>query len=97
MRKTLSLNENWLFTRQGQDPCTVQLPHTWNAQDGQSGTSMWRGVGRYEKRLTFTPEDLQSFLYLEIGAASLVSRVYVNGQLAAENRFPLLFVPSAPE
>ena len=54
MRKTLSLNENWLFTRQGQDPCTVQLPHTWNAQDGQSGTSMWRGVGRYEKRLTFT-------------------------------------------
>lgn len=88
MRKTLSLNENWLFTRQGQDPCTVQLPHTWNAQDGQSGTSMWRGVGRYEKRLTFTPEDLQSFLYLEIGAASLVSRVYVNGQLAAENRFP---------
>jgi len=66
----------------------VTLPHTFNERDGQEGVSMWRGAGRYEKKFTLTKEELQRFLYLEIGAASLVSRVVINGHPAAENRFP---------
>lgn len=88
MRKIILLNENWLFAKEGEGVSEVTLPHTFNDKDGQDGVSMWRGAGRYEKRLLLSREELQHFLYLEIGAASLVSRVFVNGQLAAESRLP---------
>lgn len=88
MRRIISFNENWLFSKEKGVVSEVTLPHTFNERDGQEGVSMWRGAGRYEKKFTLTKEELQRFLYLEIGAASLVSRVVINGHPAAENRFP---------
>lgn len=88
MRKIIPFNENWLFSKEGGGASEVTLPHTFNEKDGQEGVSMWRGVGRYEKKFILTQEELRRFLYLEIGAASLVSRVLVNGSPAAQNRFP---------
>ena len=42
MRNILNLNENWLFAKNTADVSvregeTVNLPHTWNATDGQDG------------------------------------------------------------
>ena len=57
MRKTLSLNlENWLFTPAADTPCTVQLPHTCNAQDGQSGIDV--GARATRKAADLYPELL---------------------------------------
>ena len=36
MRKTYCINDNWIFFKEGV-PKAVRLPHTWNAEDGQTG------------------------------------------------------------
>ena len=36
MSKTILLNQNWIFSKEGHDE-PVTLPHTWNAIDGQDG------------------------------------------------------------
>lgn len=88
MKKNIPFNENWLFSKGDGVMSGVTLPHTFNAADGQSGSVMWRGACRYEKKYTLTTDDLTHPLFLEIGAAALVSRVFVNGHPAAESRCP---------
>ena len=52
MRRTTNLNKGWLFTKPGTNPVSVDLPHTWNAQDGaDGGDDYWRGICTYERRL----------------------------------------------
>ena len=44
MSKTILLNQNWIFSKDGHDE-TVTLPHTWNAMDGQDGgNDYYRGT-----------------------------------------------------
>lgn len=59
MRTTISINEDWLFTASQIDPAlpdlsvmeTVNLPHTWNAEDGSDGDDFYhRGVCWYAKK-----------------------------------------------
>ena len=58
MRKIIPLQKGWAFTRQADVPPTqmpqtwplVDLPHTWNALDGQDGGNDYdRGTGYYAK------------------------------------------------
>ena len=42
MRKTISLNQGWDFQKQG-ETVRVDLPHCWNAVDGQEGADYYRG------------------------------------------------------
>ena len=50
MRKITCINDNWTFIKCGTAE-TVNLPHTWNAQDGQDGgDDYFRGVCVYEKK-----------------------------------------------
>ena len=51
--KEILLNDNWLFHKENEVEGCVTLPHTYNAVDGQSGISMWRGNGFYKKRFFF--------------------------------------------
>lgn len=54
MRKTINFNDNWLFSKPGQEPTPVTLPHTWNAIDGQDGgNDYYRGTGVYTKTFEF--------------------------------------------
>ena len=47
MSKTILLNQNWIFSKDGHDE-TVTLPHTWNAMDGQDGgNDYYRGTCSY--------------------------------------------------
>ena len=82
MRQVIVFNENWAFTKPGNAPIPVRLPHTWNAQDGQDGgNDYWRGTAVYEKEF-FRP-DWFGEIVLEFAGAAMSADVFVNGaQLA---------------
>jgi beta-galactosidase len=67
------------------DWTTVAVPHTWNAQDGQT-REYHRGIGWY--RLRLKPESLPAGkrFFLRFEAASIVARVFVNGEKVGEHR-----------
>ena len=54
MSKTILLNQNWIFSKEGHDE-PVTLPHTWNAIDGQDG-----GNDYYRGTCCYTPCCLTS-------------------------------------
>lgn len=85
MRTTISINEDWLFTASQIDPAmpdlsvmeTVNLPHTWNAEDGSDGDDFYhRGVCWYAKKI-IRPDG--ECVFLEVEAASQIAEVYLNG------------------
>lgn len=79
MRQIKAFNDNWNFTRDGQNWQKVNLPHTWNAIDGMDGKGeYYRGECTYTKEFD-TPvlRDGQR-VCLEILAAGLSGKVYVN-------------------
>ena len=78
MRNAYKINDYWTFKRGDNAPETVSIPHCYNAVDGQDGSKMFRGVTTYERDLEVTGEDLRRTVILEVGAASLSSRVFVN-------------------
>ena len=44
MRTTINLNNDWQFTGPDGKTIAVNVPHTWNAIDGQDGgNDYWRG------------------------------------------------------
>ena len=57
MRNTVNLNKNWLFVKDTEDIAAregvgVDLPHTWNAEDGyDGGNDYFRGHCLYVKTL----------------------------------------------
>lgn len=87
MRKTIPINDGWLFTlTEGDQPQTVTLPHTWNNLDGQDGGSDYlRGVGRYERKLSAIARKSTDRVYVEIPAAGLNAEVVVNGVSVAKH------------
>ena len=51
MRKIVRLMKNWQFIGPEGNTTTVDLPHTWNAIDGQDGgNDYWRGTCVYRTR-----------------------------------------------
>ncbi|MGL5694366.1 MAG: glycoside hydrolase family 2 protein [Peptostreptococcaceae bacterium] len=94
MLKKILWNDKWLFKKEYNEDYKVKsmkeaenitLPYCYNANDGQDGNKMFRGKSFYQKSLNVTSEGLKDYMFLEIGAASLVSEVYVNGKLASSN------------
>lgn len=89
MRNVISFNNNWYFTKENvQVPSTlptgwkkVTLPHTWNAVDGQDGKGEYfRGACWYAKAFD-TPFFMEGGrVYVEVLAAALSGRVFVNGK-----------------
>lgn len=82
------LNDNWSFHKENENAETISIPHTYNAVDGQNGTSMWRGKGFYTNEFTLTESDLEQDIYLEVGAASMISIVSINNQKIHTNTCP---------
>lgn len=84
MRKIECLNKNWNFLKPNEQCQTVDLPHTWNAEDGQDGgNNYWRGTCTYTHEFP-TPEfDVESQLvYLEFQGVNSSADVSVNGKKA---------------
>ncbi len=91
MRRIVNINKGWTFTKETVENFakiplgeSVDLPHSWNAIDGQDGgNDYYRGTCYYGKTVSLSslPED--SVYYLEIRGANSSSEVYVNGQKLA--------------
>lgn len=91
MRQVLNLNENWLFKLgtndiSARDGENVNLPHTWNAKDGQDGgNDYFRGECLYVKTLDKATLPVADLYYLEIRGANSSADVYVNGEKVAHH------------
>ncbi len=91
MRKILNLNENWLFVKGTADVTVrdggqVNLPHTWNATDGQDGgNDYFRGSCLYVKTLHKAELPRADRYYLEICGANSSADVYANGEKLAHH------------
>ncbi|EDN00864.1 glycosyl hydrolase family 2, sugar binding domain protein, partial [Pseudoflavonifractor capillosus ATCC 29799] len=81
MRNSICLNRNWTFYGPKGTPETINLPHTWNAVDGQDGgNDYWRGTCTYETTFPmpeFDP-DTQT-VYLEFQGVNASADVELNG------------------
>ena len=86
MREIISLNESWTLSFPKGDHATeqVNLPHTWNAVDGNDGNGSYlRTTGVYTRTFTAPKQPREGGrTYVEVLAAALNSTVKVNGQVA---------------
>ena len=82
MRIEILLNNAWLFTGPDGSEQTVNIPHTWNAADGQDGGNDYRrGTGIYQKTFcapAFDPTSQR--VYLEFRGVNSSARVALNGK-----------------
>lgn len=99
MRNRYELNTKWAFSKEATEPPKsmpekwywVNLPHTWNAIDGQDGgADYYRGTAYYAKSLerneiTEGRDDSDKLYYLEFLGANASATVYVNGREVAHH------------
>ena len=91
MRQILNLNENWLFKKDtsditARDGALVNLPHTWNAEDGfDGGNDYFRGSCLYVKTLKKSELPEADLYYLELRGANSSADVYVGGEKLAHH------------
>ena len=97
MLKRILWNDKWSFKKEYsekykiekiKDAESIRLPHSYNSHDGQSGNEMFKGKCFYQKTLNISEDVIKDNIFLEIGAASLVSEVYINGKLSHVNNCP---------
>ena len=94
MRNILNFNAKWAFTKQASavpaempsDWVWVNLPHSWNAIDGQDGgNDYYRGICYYAKSVEKHELPESDRLYLEIKGANSSAKVYLNGEEIASH------------
>lgn len=94
MREIYSFNTKWAFSKDVSEvPQTmpekwywVNLPHSWNAIDGQDGgNDYYRGTCYYAKEIDQCNLPAGEKYYLEINGANSSADVYVNGRKLAHH------------
>lgn len=93
MRKIINFNRKWAFAKESVVPSEipskwnfVNLPHTWNAIDGQDGgNDYFRGTCCYVKELDRSDLPEADKYYLEFCGANSSACVYINGKKLAEH------------
>ena len=94
MREIININSKWAFSKEaGQVPDRmpenwywVNLPHTWNAIDGQDGNNdYYRGTCYYAKEIHMLDLPEAEQYYLELNGANSSADVYVNGEKLAHH------------
>ena len=89
LRTILNINQKWSFTKQTTEiPSAidsswdlVNLPHSWNAVDGQDGGNDYhRGTCHYAKLIEKKDLPAADRYYLEIKGANSSADVYVDGK-----------------
>ncbi len=93
MRKIININRKWAFAKEAEIPSAipvkwnfVNLPHTWNAIDGQDGgNDYYRGTCCYVRELDREEIPEADRYYLEINGANSSADVYVNGKKLAHH------------
>ena len=93
MRTIYNLNAKWAFSKTEQVPTQldegweqVNLPHTWNAQDGHDGgNDYFRGTCCYARTLLKEELPQAQRYFLEFLGANASADVYVNGKKLAHH------------
>ncbi len=94
MRKIVNINRKWAFSKREttvpstfpENWCYVNLPHSWNAIDGQDGDNdFFRGTCYYAKKLLKSEFPESEKYYLEIKGANSSADVYLNGKILAHH------------
>lgn len=94
MRQILNFNTKWAFSKEANSVPErmperwywVNLPHTWNAIDGQDGgNDLYRGTAFYAKELEKSELPEADLYYLELCGANSSASVYVNGRKLASH------------
>lgn len=81
MRTIININESWSFTGADGVPTPVNLPHTWNAVDGQDGgNDYWRGTCQYQKTFPKPVFTADQRVYLEFRGVNASASVELNGK-----------------
>jgi len=82
MRKVIKLMTGWNFTDQKGNKAPVELPHTWNAKDGQDGgNDYYRGTLVYDNHFEkpkFTEEKER--VYLQFHGVNASANIILNGE-----------------
>ncbi|MBN2161348.1 MAG: glycoside hydrolase family 2 protein [Pontiellaceae bacterium] len=91
-RKLISINEGWQFHKgdvagaeafafSDADWERVDIPHTWNALDGQNGKNdFWTGPSWYRRTIMVDGSDAGREFWVQLDGANLITDVYVNGE-----------------
>ena len=94
MRQMVSLNRKWAFVMAPEGVPSampapayfVNLPHSWNAIDGQDGAGdYYRGTCAYVKNLSFEDLPEGEKLFIEIQGANSSADLYVGGKHIAHH------------
>ena len=91
MRNIINLNEKWLFVKDTTDITVangseINLPHTWNAEDGfDGGNDYFRGSCLYKKTINKSTLPASDLYYLEFRGANSSADVFVNGKKLAHH------------
>ena len=94
MRQILNFNANWLFSKAAQsvpaslpaDWESVQMPHSWNAVDGQDGgNDYYRGTAYYARKIVKSELPAAGRYYLEVQGANSSADVYLDGEKKAHH------------
>lgn len=85
VRIVKKINEQWEFEKQG-ERTVVSLPHTWNAEDGQTGPALYyRGACTYRRRLKKPALASGQQVYLEFRGVNSSALVRMNGKELARH------------
>jgi len=94
MRQIVNINAKWVFTKQASEvpammPADwnfVNIPHSWNAIDGQDGgNDYYRGTAYYAKTISKLDLPEADRYYLELQGANSSADVYVGGKHMAHH------------
>ncbi len=86
MRNIININKGWEFSKPEQEKVLVNIPHTWNAEDGMDGgADYFRGTCHYTKTIKRSELPEADCYYLEINGAASSADVYVNGKAMAHH------------
>ena len=92
MRTIVNINRKWAFSKEATAVPTevnnawnfVNLPHTWNALDGQDGDGdFWRGTAYYVRVLDKQDLPAADRYYIEVKGANASAELYVAGEKLA--------------
>ena len=77
------INEQWEFEKQGKRT-DIHLPHTWNAEDGQTGPELYfRGACTYRRQLKKPELAPGQQVYIEFRGVNSSAEVRMNGKKLA--------------
>ena len=91
MRNILNINKDWLFIKDCADVSRkdgeqVNLPHSWNAIDGQDGgNDYFRGNCLYTKTLNRASLPAADLYYIEFRGTNASADLFVNGNKLAHH------------